>query len=174
MKPKLYFWGDISFSFTEHVFFYFTYTLHILLLYINTNVTSFQPHMCVCVFFLKSCSSFVEWHKRRRLSDSNAVIIILLLNHMALNYFCLVRCWQDWSSSELNCPWLVQFRISAFKKATDEPADDPMTFVIRVDDKNDNPPEFVGKLQFTVLEQTPGKDRQTHITSLTMLDYKRS
>uniref|UniRef100_A0A3P9J7Q5 Desmocollin 2 like n=1 Tax=Oryzias latipes TaxID=8090 RepID=A0A3P9J7Q5_ORYLA len=49
-----------------------------------------------------------------------------------------------------------KFRISAFKKATDEPADDPMTFVIRVDDKNDNPPEFVGKLQFTVLEQTPG------------------
>ncbi|XP_011485197.1 desmocollin-2 isoform X2 [Oryzias latipes] len=49
-----------------------------------------------------------------------------------------------------------KFRISAFKKATDEPADDPMTFVIRVDDKNDNPPEFVGKLQFTVSEQTPG------------------
>uniref|UniRef100_A0A8C8DUS1 Desmocollin 2 like n=1 Tax=Oryzias sinensis TaxID=183150 RepID=A0A8C8DUS1_9TELE len=49
-----------------------------------------------------------------------------------------------------------KFKISAFKKATHEPADDPMTFVIKVDDKNDNPPEFVGKLQFTVPEQTSG------------------
>ncbi|KAF6739240.1 Desmocollin-3 [Oryzias melastigma] len=48
------------------------------------------------------------------------------------------------------------FRISVFKRASHEPADDPMTFVIYVDDKNDNPPEFVGNLQFTVLEQTAG------------------
>ncbi|XP_061588341.1 desmocollin 2-like protein [Cololabis saira] len=45
-----------------------------------------------------------------------------------------------------------RLRVEVFNKATRQPTDDPLNIEIEVDDMNDNAPEFVDQLQFTVLE----------------------
>ncbi|MEQ2286791.1 hypothetical protein AMECASPLE_006001 [Ameca splendens] len=47
-------------------------------------------------------------------------------------------------------------RINALDKKTHMPRDLPLDIIIAVDDVNDNKPEFQGKLEFTVPEQTKG------------------
>ncbi|XP_007559425.1 desmocollin 2-like protein [Poecilia formosa] len=44
--------------------------------------------------------------------------------------------------------------INALDKVSHQPRDLPLDIVVKVDDVNDNAPEFLGKLEFTVLEQS--------------------
>ncbi|PWA25420.1 hypothetical protein CCH79_00005343, partial [Gambusia affinis] len=44
--------------------------------------------------------------------------------------------------------------INALEKNSMLPKDDPLDIIVKVDDVNDNAPEFQGKLEFTVLEQS--------------------
>lgn len=44
--------------------------------------------------------------------------------------------------------------VRVFRKDTNEELDQPLDFVVEVDDKNDNAPEFDNLLQFTVPEHS--------------------